>query len=227
MKNRLNKLIATLGSVALLLLLIILCIQAVGLNAGLYGALQRRLDVADYVGITQDELDDVTKVFIDYTVDNQDDLDVFINYDNQVQQMFNEREITHMVDVKKLYLASEKLTWWLGAIALLAFAYLWFAKKRAIIVNTHTRVSLGFLFVCIALGIYFALDFNGFWTNVHLLLFTNDLWLLNPVTDRMIRMFPLEFFLSLSAVVLAVFVASYVLLWITAGISSKKIGKSA
>ena len=37
-------------------------------------------------------------------------------------------------------------------------------------------------------------DFGTLFTRFHLLAFTNDLWLLNPETDLMIRMLPQEFF---------------------------------
>src|SRR5699024_3895128 len=42
--------------------------------------------------------------------------------------------------------------------------------------------------------LYALIDFNGFWIHFHKLLFSNDLWLLNPATDRMINMFPESFF---------------------------------
>ena len=42
-------------------------------------------------------------------------------------------------------------------------------------------------------------DFNGAFTAFHHMLFTNDLWLLDPATDRMIRMFPEPFFIDIAA----------------------------
>ena len=227
MKNGWRRLIAGIGSITLLILLILLSIQLIGLNKGIYHTLQTRFDVADEIGITQAELDEVTDVFVDYTIDQRDDLSVKVMVGGESTEMFNERELTHMVDVKGLYTKSMTLVWWLAGICVAALGYLMVTGERKTIVRAHKNVSAGFLLFCIALGIYFVIDFNGFWTNVHLLLFTNDLWLLNPLTDRMILMFPLNFFLALSALVLSAFVVVYVLLWIIAAKADKRLKEKA
>jgi len=205
--------IAVIGSISLLVLLILLSIQLIGVNKSVYHTLQKQFSVADEVGITQDELDEVTDVFIDYTKDARDDLSVLVTVDGEQTEMFNERENLHMVDVKGLYLASKTIVLWLTALCIFAFAFLVFSGSKKTLYATHRSVSAGFLAFCAALSIYFLIDFNGFWTNVHLLLFTNDLWMLNPLTDRMILMFPLNFFLALSVVVLLAFVVVYLALW--------------
>ena len=46
----------------------------------------------------------------------------------------------------------------------------------------------------IVLGIWVAVDFNSFWTEFHHLFFTNDLWLMDYATCRMIRICPLQLF---------------------------------
>ena len=43
------------------------------------------------------------------------------------------------------------------------------------------------------------IDFDVLFTRFHHLLFTNDLWLLDPATDAMIRMLPEAFFESMAA----------------------------
>ena len=48
--------------------------------------------------------------------------------------------------------------------------------------------------VLILLGIWVAVDFNSFWTEFHHLFFTNDLWLMDYATCRMIRICPLPLF---------------------------------
>ncbi|PWM48600.1 MAG: hypothetical protein DBX62_01665 [Clostridia bacterium] len=48
--------------------------------------------------------------------------------------------------------------------------------------------------VLILLGIWVAVDFNSFWTEFHHLFFTNDLWLMDYRTCRMIRICPLPLF---------------------------------
>ena len=208
-----SKLVAGIGSVALLLFLMFSLVLGMGLSKPIYGALQKPLGVAEYIGISQDNLDNVTEVFCDYTRGIREDLDVMVTVDGEETQMFNEREIAHMVDVKNLYLAGVQIAYFLAGVAVVAFTALFITHQNKTIYQVHTRVSFAFLLVCVALGVYFAVDFYGFWTSVHLLLFTNDLWLLNPATDRMIRMFPLEFFLTLSGIILGTFAALFAALW--------------
>ncbi len=46
------------------------------------------------------------------------------------------------------------------------------------------------------LGALAATDFSDLFLEFHLLSFSNDLWLLDPRTDNLIRLFPQEFFLD-------------------------------
>jgi integral membrane protein (TIGR01906 family) len=52
--------------------------------------------------------------------------------------------------------------------------------------------------------LYFALDFEGAFTQYHLVFFDNDKWILDPSMHVMIRMVPQEFF-ETSAAKLAVY----------------------
>ncbi|MEX1307494.1 MAG: TIGR01906 family membrane protein [Eubacteriales bacterium] len=221
-----SKLVAAIGSVALLLWLMVSLVLGMGLSKPIYGVFQEQLGVADSIGISQSELDNVTDVFVDYTRDVRDDLDVTVAIDGEETQMFNERETSHMVDVKNLFLAGVQIAFFLGGVAIVAFTALFFTHQQKTIYRMHTRVSLAFLVVSAALAIYFAIDFNGFWTAVHHLLFTNDLWLLNPLTDRMILMFPLNFFLTLSGTILGVFLALFIALWLFAANRAKVLEKA-
>lgn len=217
---------ATIGSVALLLCLMFSLVLGLGLSKPIYGVLQEQFGIAEYIGISQTDLDNVTNVFVDYTKDERDDLDVTVTVDGEETQMFNARETSHMVDVKNLYLSGVQIAYFLGGVAIVAFTALFITHQKKSIYRVHTKVSLAFLVVCVALGIYFAIDFNGFWTAVHQILFTNNLWLLNPITDRMILMFPLEFFTTLSGIILGVFLALFIALWIFAGNRAKALEKA-
>jgi len=221
LKTSFYKVISTVASIMLLILLIFGTIHYFGLNKGIYGFLQRQLKVNDEIGITQADLDEVTDVFIDYTKDRIDSIDVAVTLDNEKTEMFNTREKLHMIDVKNLYISMIYICYFFLAFIIVVFSYLFIKKKKSVIFEMHKKVSVGFLFFCVALIAYFIIDFNSFWTNVHLLLFTNDLWLLNPMTDRMIIMFPLNFFMSLSSIVLFIFVAIFVPLFVIANKYSK------
>ena len=222
MKTGPYKVVATVASIMLLIVLIFGTIHFFGLNKGIYGFLQRKLSVNEDIGISQYDLDKVTDVFIDYTKDNIDSIDVSVTLDSSDTEMFNKKEKLHMVDVKNLYIGMINICYvFIGFIVVATIALL-ASKQQKIMFSMHKKVSIGFLIFCLALGAYFVIDFNSFWTNIHLLLFTNDLWLLNPMTDRMIQMFPLDFFMWLSSIVLSIFVVVFVPLFAVSIKQSKK-----
>lgn len=65
-------------------------------------------------------------------------------------------------------------------------------------------VQLGLLAVLAVVTtavIWAAVDFESLFILFHKLAFTNDLWLLNPQTDMLIRLMPTEFFVSYAAAI--------------------------
>ena len=52
-----------------------------------------------------------------------------------------------------------------------------------------------------AFAIWAAADFSGAFTFFHETLFTNDLWLLNPETDLLLRLLPEQFFADFAGVI--------------------------
>lgn len=166
-------------------------------NRSYYKVQYEKLNTAETMGISSNELSTGTGVLLDYIVDHRDNLDYEL--DSGVP-FFNQREIDHMVDVKDLYLGARIVL----IISIVVFIVL------GIIYSLDGLKSLLFIFresfrhafvlfglILILIGAYALIDFNGFWTNFHHLFFRNDLWLLNPATDRLIQMVPLPFFTQL------------------------------
>ena len=59
--------------------------------------------------------------------------------------------------------------------------------------------TLGFIAVIAMLGLWGMMDFDSLFTLFHKLLFTNDLWLLDPRTDLLIRICPSSMFMNMGA----------------------------
>ncbi|MBU4242275.1 MAG: DUF1461 domain-containing protein [Nanoarchaeota archaeon] len=112
--------------------------------------------------------------------------------ENLNPDMFSEREITHMEDVKFLC----------NLVKILFYISLFFSIGLLVIlikIKDYSLISKIFLYSSlISLGLLIllyllSLNFNSFFTNFHYLLFTNDLWLL-PENSMLIKSFPKEFF---------------------------------
>lgn len=167
-------------------------------NRSFYHTQYTKLNTAQTIGISDSELDTATGVLLDYIVDHRDDLDYKLE---SGEPMFNQREIDHMVDVKNLYLGAKSI-FILSIIVFLAITLYFLIKLKfnEFLFTFKQSFRSSFMIFGLVLGligIYALVDFSGFWTNFHHLFFRNDLWLLNPATDRLIQMVPLPFFTQL------------------------------
>lgn len=112
---------------------------------------------------------------------------------------FNAKELTHLADVKALLSGFRTAAWICGALvaALVPMIVLWdirHRKRGAPFAKNMARADLAGFAAALALialpALGAALDFNGAFLLMHRLLFTNDLWLMNPQTDLIISLMP-------------------------------------
>ncbi|QIK57363.1 TIGR01906 family membrane protein [Erysipelothrix sp. HDW6A] len=165
-----------------------------------YAHMYHRLDTAQTIGITSDELHQATDVLLDYIKGERDTLDMTVVVNGRTVEMFNQREKDHMVDVKNLYqnvLVFQRVCLILISTMLLVSLgvgdYLNLKLNRECLKNALSMIAV----LVVVLGFYALIDFNGFWIQFHELVFTNDLWLLDPSRDRLIMMVPEPFFKGL------------------------------
>ena len=198
----LKKWLTAVGGFGIIIFIILQLVDSYSFDQAFYRNVYSQLGTAETIGISEADLERSTAVLLDYIRDERDDLDVEVTLaDGTVEQMFNEREVAHMIDVKVLYLRAMAVKWIALVVAVLAVAVvIWrFGFKKALVhLSRGYRVSLiVFGVFVVMLGAYAFLDFDRFWTQFHHLFFSNDLWILNPLTDRMILMVPSYFFNTL------------------------------
>ena len=156
-------------------------------------------NTAEYMGMSQEDLDRTTDVLLGYLQDERDDIIVTAVVDGHEREVFDERETLHMIDVKNLYrnaLLFRNIAGIGGVILLITALYGYENKKK--ILNQGFMGGVGLLFAVIAaLAVWAAMDFNAFWIQFHEVFFDNDLYLLNPNTELLIRMVPEQFFYDL------------------------------
>ncbi len=107
---------------------------------------------------------------------------------------YNERELSHMHDVK--ILIQHSLTVWYIVIGFLVVLAIWSLLKKwwSLFLRGVSRGGLLTIFIIIAVLLATFIDFDTLFTQFHHLFFTNDLWLLDPATSRMILICPEELF---------------------------------
>lgn len=115
---------------------------------------------------------------------------------------FNAKEQEHMADVRALFQLDRGVA--LGAVALslvcLTACYLLRRPDRQAMRGFRDGLR-AVLTALAALLVWGAVDFDSLFILFHRLAFTNDLWLLDPATDLLIRLMPTDFFVHYAALI--------------------------
>jgi integral membrane protein (TIGR01906 family) len=202
-------------------------IQLVAFDRGFFESFYQSNQTAEKLDMSFDDLMRATDHLLAYITGEKDDLELTVNVNNQPVMMYNQREIDHMVDVRDLFatLVVVQIISYLVFLLSILGSYLMNREKLKTVLFESSKLAVYVFGGAIGLITLFALvDFNWFWRVFHEVLFDNDLWLLNPLTDRMIVMVPLAFFKRLVAFVIGTWLLS-VLLWLllTRFISKRKL----
>ena len=163
-----------------------------------YASQQNKLNIAQTIGVDDEDLDKMTSVLLGYLKHENDDLFVEAKVNGINREIFNQKEKDHMIDVLNLYD---------GAILVRNICLLVMVGCLLILLSKHKVANLGFYYnktliffamVFAFIGMFCLIDFNTFWMSFHELFFPmNDLCLLDPRTDILIMMVPEEFFFNL------------------------------
>ena len=226
MKERWGSLLRYLAVILLMALLTLGALHQVGTDAAFHIKLHRDLNSDEAAGLTWQGVERAAQALADCLKTG----DVGpLSYEDAVygvkQQVFNQREIAHMADVAALFVLLRKVIWALAALVLaLSLAGQRLGGGAAAWGRALTGGTLIWAALAGALVLACALDFSRAFILFHHLLFTNDLWLMDPNTDLMIRLLPQGFFSAVAGRV-----ALLATLWpaagLAAGILLRKMGR--
>ena len=200
MKKAIIYILAVIGALGAVAALIFTGAQAVIFDESRFHAAYEKYDRYEYIGIEKEDLHRVTHELLEYLKGNRDDIVMYADINGHEEMVFEEREQLHMVDVLKLFEAGFLIRNFGALAAILIFILIIsvYKKQGGKIIARGYLIGFSIFFVLLlALGIAMMVDFSTVFTKFHLLLFDNDLWLLDLDEDIMIQMFPEEFFNSL------------------------------
>lgn len=201
----------TCSSIAFFLLIMSLLVSAIDFccfQKSFYKQEYQKDQTAEKIGMSDEDLMASTNALLDYLRDERDDIVVNVTVSGFEQEVFNERETLHMIDVKVLYQRAVNVRneAFLIGMALLIFSLIKSKSHYSALLKRGYKngmMAVGALIVFIAVAAL--ADFDAFWTSFHKLFFTNDLWLLDPNTSIMINMFPDVFFFDLVMRIIIIF----------------------
>jgi integral membrane protein (TIGR01906 family) len=147
-------------------------------------------------GLPLSELDRAAREIISYFEDDSAQLLIVVNDGGDEVSLFNEKETRHMEDVKSLmrfvFRLNEVSIAYVIAYVVGVFLWAGAGSARRLAFESLGGIAVG-LVVTGAVGIAAVIGFESMWERFHGLVFNNDLWRLNPATDRLIQMFPEPF----------------------------------
>ncbi|MBQ8804805.1 MAG: TIGR01906 family membrane protein [Tyzzerella sp.] len=192
-----------LGIAASLAMIVVLLISSFEIGAysdfGWYEKEYAKYEVLDDLEMEMSDAMEVTREMMEYLRGDRADLVVHTIVDGEEREFFNDREKAHMVDVLNLFLGGLQLRRISAVVLLTAVAVIILTKgdwkkliPKTFLIGTGTFIGITAIFGMVAMT-----DFNKYFTLFHEIFFDNDLWILNPRTDLLIRMLPEGFFLDM------------------------------
>jgi len=155
-----------------------------------------KYDVSQTTGLAQPELEKVARGLISYFNSGEEYITLTVIKNGEPFELFNQREVSHLKDVKGLIRLDYRVL--LGtlifALTYAGISLFWRRKKY------WRRLAWGVvggsgltLLLMLALGVGALFNFEQLFIQFHLLSFTNEFWMLDPMSDYLIMLFPAGF----------------------------------
>lgn len=118
-----------------------------------------------------------------------------------MENAFSDKENAHLADVRGIVTVLKIVRWAGGGIVIGLLAWLYFKHKAqpaqflSDAVRGFALSALFLVLIATVLAVWGAVNFDGLFVTFHKLIFANDLWLLNPNTDLLLALMPLNFFI--------------------------------
>jgi integral membrane protein (TIGR01906 family) len=155
-----------------------------------------KYNVSQTTGLDDIELKKVASGLIGYFNSAEETIELTVVKDGESFTLFNQREVTHLRDVKGLFWLDYWVLLGTGIYVLLytLVSLCWLTKEywRRLAISTviGSGLTLGLM---LFLGLAAILDFDSFFWQLHIISFANDFWLLDPAKDYLIMLFPRGF----------------------------------
>ena len=200
------------------LLLVTTNVRLVADSPYLYSYGFQKYGIESVTGIEMGQLELAGEKIRDYFSNDQDYLVIDIERQGQkIKNLYNQREILHMKDVKNLIQLIYSIQIWslLLFITLILIGFLSIRLRK--FSNVIDPISWGgglTLGIAAVVGILSLFGFQRLFIFFHLVSFDNDLWILDPTRDYLIMMFPQGFFFDATVFIVVLTLGQALLLWV-------------
>jgi len=178
-------------------------IQFIVLWDGFFESQYKENNVIENTSIKLDHLMDITDEIQGYLFGQRDDLFISSIIGGQEGQVFKEREIIHMEDVKSLFHGGILLRN-ASILLLLIFGIFFWRKDKIKLYQAMKYSAVSFVIFGIIFGWMITQDFNKYFVIFHKIFFRNDFWILNPAESVLINMVDIHFFMNIVKLILGI-----------------------
>ena len=165
-------------------------------SPGLYNDGFEKYSISRISDITDSDLRQVGADIRSYINSGDEPLDVRTSILGAERDLFNDREVAHMKDVKQLvrgvYVLASASAVYLATMVVIGFAL----HRGRFVADLAKRLAWGgglTLVLLIVFGLVALVGFDSVFLKFHQLSFANDFWRLDPRTDYLVRIFPQDF----------------------------------
>lgn len=185
-----KKILAVLLVISLSMMFLMISIERNSYNVNYFTKSYEKYNIEAITSKTSEELDIITHDLIKYLKN--------IGGNELLEPHFNEREILHMEDVQHLF-NLERIVKYISILTSFLIVLYFIKKEQILIIGKTLFYGLFSNYILLSiLGVLIASDFNKYFTYFHEIFFSNELWILDPMTDLMIQMLPEEFFIGMA-----------------------------
>ncbi|NLK35017.1 MAG: TIGR01906 family membrane protein [Gracilibacteraceae bacterium] len=211
-----NMILAALFVVLVPLAMLLTNVQLVAYDRNYYRDEYDKYDIPEHIGMSMNNLMESTEKLILYLENKRDDLNFKAQFNHGEEEFFSHRDKLHMIDVKGLFVKGRIFR----DISLVYIAaYILFLIRKGRNKNQLRKLARHGIAIfaagivpVIVLIVLMKIDFYRYFTIFHEIFFSNDLWLLNPATDRLINIFPQDFFTDMAFSISYLYIAEMVVI---------------
>ncbi|MCR4618545.1 MAG: DUF1461 domain-containing protein [Lachnospiraceae bacterium] len=193
------------------------CVYFVIFSKGYLNAKYKDYKVGEALDMSDEDLESVTARLVDFVKGKAESIDIEVSVRGSYGRFFNDKDISHMVDVKNIILRMRDLLV-ITSFAAFIFAIFLLLNKSTKEFRNGILIADGII-VLLAVVIVIAATTNLNWLIVfcHNIFFNNTNWLLDPKYDNLIFLCPEKLFIDAGKVCGAIW-GVYILLITALGI---------
>lgn len=193
-------LFSALFALAVSLILLAASVYLLGTNDALMGCLMERHAPPQATGLPAAEYPGIVRMIAGYLRGETAHFQYTYAIGSAECRAFNEKEQRHMADVQGLFHLAKRVMLY-GGIAVLPLLGLCLWRMGRGLRRAIRNGLIAVLAMAGIVAIWAAADFDSLFILFHHIAFTNELWLLDPRTDLLIRLMPIGFFISYAVLI--------------------------